>query len=145
MKIEIRAHSSIVKESRTADNFCLANERVVEQRIELVLGVVVAGTLWYLRVVLLCTSLIISNAEHLFMCLQAICTSSSEKCLFRSCAHFQLDCLLFDAFELYGQEDPLEEEMVTHSSILAWKNSMIRGAWQATVHRVTKIQTQLSD
>ena len=101
VKIEIRAHSSIVKESRTADNFCLANERVVEQRIELVLGVVVAGTLWYLRVVLLCTSLIISNAEHLFMCLQAICTSSSEKCLFRSCAHFQLDCLLFDAFELY--------------------------------------------
>ena len=44
-----------------------------------------------------------------------------------------------------GQEDPLEEEMVTHSSILAWKNSMVRGAWQATVHRVTKIQTQLSD
>ena len=24
-------------------------------------------------------------------------------------------------------EDPLEEEMVTHSSILAWKNSMVRG------------------
>ena len=28
-----------------------------------------------------------------------------------------------------GQEDPLEQEMATHSSILAWKNSMDRGAW----------------
>ena len=32
------------------------------------------------------------------------------------------------------QEDPLEEEMATHSSILAWKNLMDRGAWWATVH-----------
>ena len=41
-----------------------------------------------------------------------------------------------------GQEDPLEKEMATHSSILAWK---IPGAWQATVHEVAKSQTQLSD
>ena len=27
------------------------------------------------------------------------------------------------------QEDPLEEEMTTHSSILAWKNSEDSGAW----------------
>ena len=38
-------------------------------------------------------------------------------------------------------EDPLEEEMATYSSILAWKNPMDRGAWQATVHEVTKSQT----
>ena len=31
-----------------------------------------------------------------------------------------------------GQEDPLEEEMAIHSSILAWKNPMDREAWQAT-------------
>ena len=36
-----------------------------------------------------------------------------------------------------GWEDPLEEEMATHSSILAWK-SMDRGAWWATVNRVTE-------
>ena len=36
------------------------------------------------------------------------------------------------------QEDPLEKEMATHSSILAWKISMERGAWQATVHGVSK-------
>ena len=35
-----------------------------------------------------------------------------------------------------GQEDPLEKEMATHSSTLAWKNPMDRGAWQATVHGV---------
>ena len=43
-----------------------------------------------------------------------------------------------------GQEDPLEEEMASYSSILAWKNSMDRGAW-APVHGVTKSQTRLRD
>ena len=34
-----------------------------------------------------------------------------------------------------AQEDPLEKEMATHSSILAWeKNPMDRGAWLAAVH-----------
>ena len=37
-----------------------------------------------------------------------------------------------------GWEDPLEEEMATHSSILTWENSMDRGVWQATVHGVEK-------
>ena len=40
-----------------------------------------------------------------------------------------------------SQEDPLEERMATHSSILAWKNSMHRGAWWAIVHRVAKLDT----
>ena len=39
------------------------------------------------------------------------------------------------------QEDPLEKEMATHSSILAWKNPMDGGAWWATVHAVAKSQT----
>ena len=43
-----------------------------------------------------------------------------------------------------GWEDPLEQEMTTHSSILAWKNPMDRGAWRATVHGVAKNQTRLS-
>ena len=37
-----------------------------------------------------------------------------------------------------GWEDPLEEGMTTHSSILAWRTPRDRGAWQATVHGVTK-------
>ena len=44
-----------------------------------------------------------------------------------------------------GREDILEKEMATHSSILAWKNPMDGGTWQAAVHRVTKSRTQLSD
>ena len=40
-----------------------------------------------------------------------------------------------------GQEDPLEKEIATHSSILAWKNTMDREAWRATVHGVTKSST----
>ena len=42
-------------------------------------------------------------------------------------------------------EDPLEEGMAAHSSILAWRIPMDRGAWRAAVHGVTKSQTRLSD
>ena len=38
-----------------------------------------------------------------------------------------------------GQEDPMEKEMATHSSILDWKNPMDRGAWRATVHGVSRV------
>ena len=44
-----------------------------------------------------------------------------------------------------GKEDPLEKELATLSSILAWKNPMDGGAWQAIIHGVTKSQIQLSD
>ena len=44
-------------------------------------------------------------------------------------------------FRSLGWEDPLEEGMATHSSILAWRIPMDRGAWQATVQS----QTQLSN
>ena len=40
-----------------------------------------------------------------------------------------------------GWEDPLEEGMATHSSILAWRIPMARGAWWATVHGVAKSDT----
>ena len=42
-------------------------------------------------------------------------------------------------------EDPLEEGMANHSSILAWRIPMDRGAWWATVHGVEKSQTQFSN
>ena len=37
-----------------------------------------------------------------------------------------------------GWEDPLEEGMATHSSVLAWRIPMDRGVWRAVVHEVTK-------
>ena len=42
-------------------------------------------------------------------------------------------------------EDPLEEGMASHSTILAWRISMDRGAWWAIGHGVAKIRTGLSD
>ena len=43
-----------------------------------------------------------------------------------------------------GWEDLLEKEMTTHS-YSCWENPMDRGAWDATVHEVSKSQTQLSE
>ena len=45
--------------------------------------------------------------------------------------------------QFLGQEDPLGEDMATHSSVPAWKNPMDRGAWQATIQRVSKTWTGL--
>ena len=37
-----------------------------------------------------------------------------------------------------GREDPLEEGMATHSSVLAWRILMDRGAWQVTESDTTE-------
>ena len=42
-----------------------------------------------------------------------------------------------------GWKDPLEKEMVTRSSILAWRIPMDRGAWRATVHGVARVRHDL--
>ena len=50
-------------------------------------------------------------------------------------------CNVGDLGSIPDWEDPLEEGMATHSSILAWRNPMDRGTWWATVHGITKSWT----
>ena len=63
--------------------------------VDLLMVCTLADAMWCLILVLICIYLAICGVGHFLLCLLAIHTSSLEKCLFRSSAHFSIGWFVF--------------------------------------------------